>query len=138
MLDRTMLDRIEEDQHYPYERYMGSTAMAELVNAGLVKKMPRAVTLSVCYVPVIGFQPLVMDRVDVDTPAKPGAREYYLAAAALMNHLRTARNRLDILRSECSLSAAEQETVTIWTGEIDAIIAAHSPMFCGSRPQEPA
>lgn len=62
---RAMLDRIEEDQHYPYERYMGSTAMAELVNAGLVKKMPRAVTLAVCYVPVIGFQPLVMDRVEI-------------------------------------------------------------------------
>ena len=62
---RAMLDRIEEDRHYPYERYMGSTAMAELVNAGLVKRMPRAVTLSVCYVPVIGFQPLVMDRVEM-------------------------------------------------------------------------
>lgn len=62
---RAMLDRIEEDQHYPYERYMTSTAMAELVNAGLVKRMPRAATLAVCYVPVIGFQPLVMDRVEM-------------------------------------------------------------------------
>ncbi|MFN4124470.1 hypothetical protein [Pannonibacter indicus] len=136
---RAMLDRIEDDQHYPYERYMGSRTMAELVNAGLVRKMPRAATISVCYVPVIGFQPLVMDRVDLDAPERPDATKPYLAAADLMKQIRTSRNRLDILLKENAIHNPEdRDTVAGWIGEIDAIVACHSPLFCAPRQQEPA
>lgn len=162
---RAMLDRIEDDKHYTYERYMGSTAMAELVNAGLVQKMPRAATISVCYVPVIGFQPLVMDRVEMTAPEpktvtvyKPqsvgksesllsefftlhtAVADFHAAAHGLMVTARMARNRLEhLLQENVIRTPADRDMVAGWIGEIDATTILYNktiPYF--TEPQEPA